>query len=513
MPSRIPILLSYKVMSYFGPSFRGRFGPGPYIGLMLLLGLYGLLGGFGIGYLLGTYNPAEEVNFLGAALATTVSFGFVFALGAGALAIPSELDFVMTAPVKSREWLISDMLFMFSVIMLAGGFAGLLAALGLVIALDLSVMLALLLLLLFAAFLFLVFMTIQIILVLRIRHPRAHVGTVTVVLLVLSMIPSISLVSPDFPIQFAGLPIPQAAFAEVAYDILNSNPPSVEPLVYSLGWFAGIAVLWYALSDKYIFYGIKPTLSAGFGQVDLRSRMAQQRRIMTALSGVTTLIRLRPDTGSDVGFMTRFHLIRVWRDGTILFVLLMIVLFVVPSFFSSAAEDRTAQTSQASMQIMTLPIAILAVTWSYYERENLWVVVTSGRSVVDYFRGMMLGFAALVMIVAGTLVVVLEYVTGVGLSASDLALPIISPIVGSIAATSMLTRVKILPAAFSPSILIVLLGTIIAGFAGGFVIQTLIGATESLGTAVQLVELGGIAIALALLGEALVGSLAKGFRF
>jgi len=235
---------------------------------------------------------------------------------------------------------------------------------------------------------------------------------------------------------------------------------------------------------------------------------------MSFMSGVTTKVRLRTETGGDIGFLTRFHLIRIWRDGSILFVVLIIFVSVVPTFFSSTSQDQTStETSYASMQIMTLPIAILAVNWSYYERENLWVVVTAGRSLVNYFRAMMFSFAALTIIVAGALVLLLEYFTGKGLHAADITLPVVSPIIASVAATSLLTRVRILPAAFSPSILIVLFGTIIAGYGGGYAVQLLIGASESLGGVVQLVELGAIAVVLAVAGEALIGSLAKDFRY
>ncbi|HXK36916.1 MAG TPA: hypothetical protein VJ553_05025, partial [Candidatus Paceibacterota bacterium] len=295
--------------------------------------------------------------------------------------------------------------------------------------------------------------------------------------------------------------------------ILTEQTPSVEHLVFAFGWLAAIAALWFSLSNTYIFYGIRPTLSAGFGQVDFASRMAQQRRMYSALGGLTTTVSLRTDTGSDIGFMTRFHLIRVWRDGSILFVVLLIFLFIVPSFFTTASADSATATSQGSMQIMTLPIAILAINWSYYERGNLWVVVTSGKSVVNYFRGMMMAFAILVMGVGGLLVILLQYSTGLGFRVEDLTLPIISPIAASVAATAMLTRVTILPSAFSPMILVVLIVTIIAGFGGGFAVQSLIAASpDILGEASKAVELVVIAVVLAVLGEALVGKLAKGFR-
>ena len=514
MASRVFTLLKYKVLFFFGPSLRGRFGPAPYVALLLIFALYGFMAGFGIGSLIKDQSQTEAVNLLGALFAGGLSFGLLYSLGTGVTAHASELDFVMTAPVKPREWLLSDMLFQFVAVLMAGGVAGAIAALGIVVSLGISPVLAIVLLLLFSAFILLMFMTIQILVILRIRFPKAHIKGITLVILALSLIPSISLVSPSFPLAFSGLPIPQSGFAELAYDILSEQMPSAQHLVYAFGWLAAIAALWFSLSNTYIFYGIRPTLSAGFGQVDFASRMAQQRRMYSALGGLTTRIPLRTNTGGDIGFMTRFHLIRVWRDGSILFVVLMIVLFIVPSFFTTTSADRTAATSQGSMQIMTLPIAILAMNWSYYERENLWVVVTSGKSVVNYFRGLMLGFAILVMGVGGLLVILLQYTTGLGFRVEDFTLPIISPIVASIAATSMLTRIKILPAAFSPAFLVVLIVTVIAGFGGGFGVQWLIAASpDILGGASKAVELVVIAVVLAVLGEVLVGKLAKGFRF
>ena len=509
--SRIPTLLKYKTLSFFGPSLRGRYGPAPYLALMLLFSLYGFGAGYGIGYLLKTYSPTEAISLLGTAFAAGLSFGFVFSLGTGTLAHTSEVDFVMTAPVRSREWLTSDMLFLFVMILMTGGFAGAVAAIGLVVALQVSLVVALPLLLLAGAFLLLVAMTIQILVILKIRHPKAHIGIITVVLLVLSLIPSISLVSADLPIQFADLPIPQTGFAELAYDIIGSRTPTPEHLLFAFGWLAAIAAFWYSISDTYVFHGIKPTLSGGFGQVNLGAKMAQQRRITSALSGLTTTVKLRTGTGTDAGFLTRFHLIRVWRDGSMLFVVLIIFLSVGPLFFSGGGGQGVA-AAQSSLQIMSISTAVLAINWSYYERENLWVVVTAGHSVINYFRGMMFAFAALVIIVAGTVVIVLQYLTGANLTASSLAVPVMSPIFASITAVSVLTRVKIVPSAFSPAVLVVLIVTLIGGIGGGYAAQTLIAATESLGAAVQLVELAAIAIASLILGEALVGSLAKGFR-
>ncbi len=513
MAGTVSTLLKYKVLSFFGPAFRGRFGPAPYILLMLLFAFYGILVGFGLGTVLKTSNTEFILNLLGTIFSGAISFGFIFSLGTGTAAHASELDFVMTAPVKPRTWLLSDMLFLFTLMVLSGGAAGIVAATSLVLTLGVAVWLVLILLLLFSAFVLLLFMTVQILLILRIRHPKARIKTFTVVLLVLSLIPSLSLVSPTFPLAFSSLPIPQSGFAWLAYDILFEQMPSIEHLVYALGWLGLIAVLWYALSNDYIFYGIRPTVTAGFGQVDFASKMAQQRRITTSLGGLTTRVSLRTDTGTDLGFLTRFHLIRVWRDGSVLFVFLLIIISTAPSFLSSTSTTAPGATTGA-LQIMTLPIAILALYWSYYERENLWLVVTSGKSVVNYFRGMMLSFAALVMIVSSVLIVGLLYAAGFSIRVEDLALPVIAPILSSITATAMLTRVKIPPGGFSPMVLALILVTILVGDGGGFAMQTFVSATPaSLGGVVKALEIVVVGALLLIGGEALIGRLAKGFRF
>src|SRR5256886_10035677 len=49
----------------------------------------------------------------------------------------------------------------------------------------------------------------------------------------------------------------------------------------------------YALSNTYIVHGLRPTMSAGFGQVDMGSRMEIQRHMTARLGAVTTRVRFR----------------------------------------------------------------------------------------------------------------------------------------------------------------------------------------------------------------------------
>ncbi|MBN1677102.1 MAG: hypothetical protein JW880_01045, partial [Candidatus Thermoplasmatota archaeon] len=105
--SNVSLLLSYKLKSFFAPSYRGRFGPLPLIGLSLIF----LPSGISIGYFMGQTivgsDPEFAVNLLDSALAAMMVFGFIFALGVGITAQPSELDFIMTTPVKPREYLVA----------------------------------------------------------------------------------------------------------------------------------------------------------------------------------------------------------------------------------------------------------------------------------------------------------------------------------------------------------------------------------------------------------------------
>lgn|GEM_PF-3310600 len=510
MLGRVSALLRYKLLFFFGPSLRGKWAPAPLIALELLFALYGFGIGAGIHAAIKTGSNLFGINILGTAFASGMSFAFIWALGPGVTAHASELDFVLTSPVRPREYLISDMLFQFGSITITGGLAGMLAIAGLVYGLPNALLLMGELLLLAAAFILFILMVIQIIVVLKIRYEKLPVRSLVVVLLVLSLLPAASLVSPDFPLNFSGLPLPQTGFAEIANDLLKGTALSANSLAYAFGWLAAIALSWYAVSDDYIFHGIRPTLSAGFGQVDLSQRMLRQRRLTGALGGLTTRVRLRTDTGTELGFMTRFHLIRVWRDGSILFVLLLIVLFTAPNFIASSSSS-SAGGSVSSLQILTLPIAILALNWSYYERDNLWTVVTAGRSVKSYFKGLMLSMATLFIVVSGTLVAMLEYVTTGSLSVQDIIVPIISPLFASATAVALLTRVKILPGAFSPAMLLVLLVTVAVGFGGGFLVLALVSAS-GLAPAGMLAETVAAAVVIVYLAEAMVGKLAEGFK-
>src|SRR5438094_118439 len=126
-----------------------------------------------------------------------------------------------------------------------------------------------------AAYSALVLLTSQVLVVLRVRYPKIPVRLLTMLLFGFSLIPALGIVRPDFPIRFTNVPIPSTAFASLGLAILRDAPPSLVDLAVAAAYLIGVALVWWPLSNAYVFHGLKPTMSAGFGQMDLGSRMGQ----------------------------------------------------------------------------------------------------------------------------------------------------------------------------------------------------------------------------------------------
>src|SRR2546428_2125058 len=121
-------LFTYKLRFFFGPALRGRFGPLAYLALILIF----LPSGFAFGVTLGTTvrdaDPSAAIDVLAAPLAGLLSFGLLYALGAGVTAHASEFDFFLTADVRPREYLVADLLFPLVRLLGAGGLSAAVAA-------------------------------------------------------------------------------------------------------------------------------------------------------------------------------------------------------------------------------------------------------------------------------------------------------------------------------------------------------------------------------------------------
>ena len=506
-------IASYKVRFFFGPAFRGRFGGLAYLALVLIFVPTGLASGMAIGTSLAAAGPGEAVNLLSLPLAGILSLALLYSLGAGVTAHPSEFDFFMTAEVRPREYLTADLAFQIVSLFLSGGVATGVAALAMVAALGQPLTATVPLLALLVGYALLVLMVSQVLVVARVRHPKAPVRSLALLLILVSVLPAISMAQPGLPVRFDELPYPSTAFATLAAGVLTGSPVPGTAFGLVLTYVGLVVFLWTLASEAYVFHGIRPTLSAGFGQIDMTSRMDQQRRIIGGMGGLTTRVRLRTDRGGDTGLMARLHLLRIWRDGSILFVLLFGGISVSPVMFGGPETLSTAAVTVT--QMLTFLLAILAMNWSYYERENLWLVVTSGATPGSYFRGFLACLAAIGLLVSVAFLALLSAATGARVSVQEAALPLAAPIGAACMAAALLTRVKLRPSSFSPAILGIIFLVAVAGFLAGLAIQGLLGAASFLAgapEAVQAVLLAAYLVGLAAIGMGGVTRLAAGFR-
>src|SRR6184192_2404889 len=500
--SRALALFTYKLRFFFGPSLRGRFGPFAYLALIAIFLPSAYFTGLGLGMAVRSLDADEALAVLSAPLAAVLCVGLLYSLGAGVTAHPSEFDFFLTADVRPREYLLADL-----------GMAAGLAAVAMVHAVGRPIAAALPMFAILAAYSALVLLTSQVLVVLRVRYPKVPVRLLTMLLFGFSLIPALGIVRPDFPIRFTNVPIPSTAFASLGLAILRDAPPSLVDLAVAAAYLIGVALVWWPLSNAYVFHGLKPTMSAGFGQMDLGSRMEMQRRMTAVLGRFTTRVGIRTDRGSDTGLMTRYHLVRIWRDGSVVFVIFFALIAVLPAALGGM---RTAGAGALTVtQTLTFLLGILAINWAFYERENLWTLVTAAKSPGAYFRGLMLSFATIGLAMTAGFLALLVVARPSALAVEDLALPIGSPIAAAFVATSILTRIKLKPSALSFAALGIFFLVSLGGFLGGFAAQATVVAVRALGGFAADVQAAVLFISLigfAALGLWAVTRLAVAFR-
>jgi len=506
-------LFVYKLQFFFGPAFRGRFGPLAYLALILIFLPSGFGFGFGLGMTVKAADTPNGVGILAAPLAGLLSVGLLYSLGAGVTAHASEFDFFLTADIRPRQYLVADLLFQLISLLGAGGLAAGVAAVAMTVAMGQPIYAAVPLFGLLVVYEFFVLMTAQVLVILRVRYPKAPVRLVTIAILILSLLPSAGLANPAFPIRFAGLPIPATAFAALGLAVLQGAAWPVVDVLLAIVWAGGIALAWYVLSDTYIVHGLRPTMSAGFGQVDMGSRMEMQRHLTARLGGVTTRVRFRPERGGDTSLMTRLHLVRIWRDGSFVYIAILAIVVILSSGFGAGGASATGAVPVT--QILTLLMGILAMNWAFYERENLWIVLTTAKPPGAYFRGLMLSFAAVSLVATGGFIAFLSATRSVRLPIENLALPIAAPIASAFVATALLTRIKVKPSAFSFAVLGIFFVVSLGGFMGGLAAQAAVVAARSVGAfavEAQATVLVGFLLALTSFGLWIVTRLAASFR-
>src|SRR5712692_3329395 len=473
-------LFTYKLRFFFGPALRGRFGPFAYLFLILIFLPTGFFTGFGMGMSIRGADPSTALAVLSAPLAAVFSIGLLYSLGPGVTAHVSEFDFFLTADVRPREYMLADLSFQFVSLTGAAGLAAAVAAIAMVLAAGQPILVALPMLAILAAYGAFVLLTSQVLVILRVRYPKAPVRPLTVAVLGVSVLSAIGITLPGVPIAFGSLPLPSRAFAGLGLAALLGTPLSPIDVGLAALVVGGIVLAWLPLSKTYVFHGLRPTMTAGFGQVDLGARMDLQRRFVARLGGVTTRIRFRTDRGGETGLMTRLHLIRIWRDGSIVYVIFFALIGILPA---SLGPARTGPGGLiAATQTLTFLLGLLAMNWAFSERENLWIVLTASKPAGSYFRGLMLSLAVIGLGTTVAFLALIAYARSFLPPLEGLALPVASPIAAAFVAAAILTRVKLKPSAMSLAALGIYFLVSVGGFLGGFAAQGIVVAAALLGT-------------------------------
>jgi hypothetical protein len=506
-------LFTYKLRFFFGPALRGRFGPLVYLALILIFLPYGFLTGFGMGTAIRGADPEIALSVLSAPLALVFCLGLLYSLGPGVTAHVSEFDFFLTADVRPREYMLADVAFQFVSLMAAAGLAVGASAIALVLSVGRPILTALPMLAILGAYGAFVLLTSQVLVILRVRHPKAPVRLLTIVLLGFSILSALGLTLPGVPPAFGSLPLPSRAFAGLGLAALLGTPPNLIDAGLAAAFVGGIVLAWLPLSKSYIFHGLRPTLTAGFGQVNFGARIDLQRRFTARLGGITTRIRLRTDRGSETGLMTRLHLIRIWRDGSLVYVVFFAVVGILPASLGTARTGGGGVI--AATQTLTFLLGLLAMNWAFSERDNLWIVLTSPNPPGSYFRGLMLSLAAIGLGTTVTSLALIALARSFLPPFEGVALPIASPIAAAFVAAAILTRVKLKPSALSLAALGIFFLVAVGGFLGGFAAQGIVAAAALLGTfavEAQAASLFAFLFALTALGLWAVTRLAASFR-
>ncbi len=413
---RVRTLYAYKVRQFFGPLFHSVGA----IVLMALLAVTILPGVVAAGLFLPDtplWTSAGLPQTLAAALSLFLAFDLIFALNGGTMTHPSEIDFFATSRLRPREYLIADLLFQFTLtdalavpVLLLGG-AGLATRIGWA-----PVAGGILAFVLFATMGLALGQAVGI----AVAAHRPYAKTVVVLLIAVLLIPAGNLLWSALP-AYADVPLPSSAAGFLISGLLRGGPAE------SLALYAGVLVafavaigaVWLLQSRTDIFPNLRPTMRVAFGQMDMSRQVAKQTAMTRGLSGVTRRFTVDLLKGGPLGMMTRLHLTRIVRDGSILTVGIFGFMFIV----IGAANRASAPGGAPEFDVFTtgwvaliLPL-VLAFNWNATERANLWTVSMSPRYLGTYFRGLYRAFVAITIWVALVAAAVSGPIGGLGVLA------------------------------------------------------------------------------------------------
>jgi len=380
---RVRVVYGFKLRQFFGPVRHS-------VATVVLLGVAAAVSMPFI-LIIGYFVPSTPIwdspglaELLAAGLSAFLAFDLLFALSGGTLTHPSEIDFFVTSPLRPRQYLVADLLFQFTVTDALAVptliFAG--VGLGLRTGAWGGIALAIVAFVGFAAMGLALGQAVGLAVAAGKRGAKA--GLVGLVLLL--MLPAGHVFFGWLP-GYGAMPYPSTAIAYLIRGFLFGGDVLIPGV--TAGLFAiAVGVAWLVQSRSDVFPNLRPTMRLAFGQTDLRKTAMQAEALTRGLSVLTRRVSVDLMKGPPVAMMTRFHLLRIFRDGSILMVGLLTGMLVV-----IGAASRLGEAPPSDVSILTtgwaglmIPV-ILAFNWNATERPNLWTVAMAPRYLGTYFRG------------------------------------------------------------------------------------------------------------------------------
>lgn len=372
-------VLRLKIRQYFGPVRKDRKR------LLRLLALpgFGILWGLPIGWGLARQDGAGFFPFgaetIQALLSVVLAFAVLQGLGGGVFAHPSEIEFVLTTPIRPRQFLLADYAFQFLV------FQVFLLPLVLGVSLGVGIgtgnfLRSLAVLIVAEGFLLLPGLIGQSLGVVSLTgHRWTARGIVTAATLVL-LLPALHFVTP-FPLRYADFPTPAHFVTSLVLGLIRGSPVELSALLGFLGSLAGMALVWSVLSGREFFPGLRPLMLVSFGQpMDFSQimRLAAERRGRRTHLGVDVFREPRWRA------LTKLQVVRWARSGLLIAGIATVVLFGFMGLILGSVPSG-GPPNPSPLIFAVVPIlapSLLALPTVSGERDRLWpfAVIPDGMS-------------------------------------------------------------------------------------------------------------------------------------
>lgn len=399
----------FKIKQYFGPLRASK--------ASLILGILVFLSLNSMGFFFGVALPdtpywAESYRFvdiLSAFLSLFLAFILVLSLRGGVTAFQTELDFFFTSAMKPRQYILSDLIFQFIVLHVLFS-PSIPFIIGLTLRLGINAPIALSMTLIYEIYVFLILLIMQSLGIMNLIAPHKRTKVLIGGIMASLLLPSLSFMG-LFPVEYSNLPYPSTFAARAIVHLLEQSSFELFS-TYSLGIFVVVAFAFhYLMSKRNLFYHIRPTVMLSFVESRPQAQAIQQRRMVERFGPLTTFLTVDPTKGSLTSFLTKKHLIRIIRDGSLFSVIILFAIYGAVSMLSlNFSPDSSAGAIQSSLFMLTfysaLVPSILAMSWNSYERENLWLILTSGGRIVEYFKSFFIALLILALIMPWGLLMV-----------------------------------------------------------------------------------------------------------